>query len=398
MAVKGKSITVLGAGIGGLTAAIALARRGGRVTVLEQAPEITEVGAGLQITPNATAVFDKLDLGWRALKIGIELEAVDLRDAETARSVLRLDMKDAVHGNPNPYLLMHRADLIDMLAASAKRHGVSILLDKQVTGVAIGFDQATLPIEGGPQRTTKILVGADGVRSLTRQALNTKGQPKFTGQIAWRATVESRYVPVSDMPPVATVYMGPKRHLVTYPLREGRLINIVAVEERTQWAEEGWNLEDDPENLRQAFSGFAPEVRRLLSLCENVRLWGLFAHPVAETWSQGNTIIIGDALHPTLPFLAQGANMAIEDAWVLAEEMDRHDDIQDAFTAFGKRRIKRVKRIVAAATANTNIYHMSNPTMRAAAHLGMSLANRMMPKMMLSRYDWLYGHDVTKGD
>ena len=396
MAVKGKSITVLGAGIGGLTAAIALARRGARVTVLDRAPELGEFGAGLQITPNGTAVLDALDLGRRVRKIGINLEAVELKDYRGGQPVMRLDMTQARHGNDNPYLLLHRADLIEMLAASAKRHGVSLLFGKKVMGVAIGFDQATLPIEDGPQRTCTYLIGADGVRSLTREALNVKKPPAFTGQIAWRATVDARYVPVYDMPPVATVHMGPKRHLVTYPLRGGSLINIVAVEERDSWAAEGWNHPDDPDNLRAAFAGWSPEITKLLGLCENVHLWGLFAHPVADTWSQSGAVILGDACHPTLPFLAQGANMALEDAWVLAEEMDLHDDIQDAYAAYRKRRYKRVKKIVNAATGNARIYHLAPPALRFVAHTGMRIAGRVSPERMLKRFDWLYGHDVTK--
>lgn len=396
MAVKGKSFTVLGAGIGGLTAAIALARRGARVTVLEQAPEIAEVGAGLQITPNGSAVFKALELDQRLADIGIPLEAVELRDYRRGAPVMRMDMRQATHGNDNPYLLVHRADLIQMLAEAAHRHGVSLLLGKQVAGVAIGFDQATLPMIDGPQRNTKFLIGADGIRSLTRQSLNTKKKPTFTGQVAWRATVEAAYIPVYDIPPVATVFMGPKRHLVTYPLRGGRQINIVAVEARDTWAAEGWHHMDDPANLQAAFSGFAPEVRKLLKLCENVHLWGLFSHPVAETWSQGGTAILGDACHPTLPFLAQGANMAIEDAWVLARELDRFDDSQDGFAAYRAKRYNRVRRIVKASKGNTGIYHLSPKPLRFVAHSGMRLIDRFAAKQMMKRFDWLYGLDVTR--
>ncbi len=396
MALKGKSITIMGAGIGGLTAAIALARRGARVSVLEQAGALGEVGAGLQITPNGSAVLEALDLGRRVRRIGMELEAVELRDYRRGDKVMRLDMSARTHANPNPYLLIHRADLIEMLGASAKRHGVSLLFGKKVTGVALGFDQATLPIEDGPQRTTKLLIGADGIRSLTRQALNTRKAPDFTGQVAWRATVDTRYVPLYDLPAVATVYMGPGRHLVTYPLRNGRLINIVAVEERKDWTSEGWNNPDDPENLRAAFAGWAPNLRRLLSLCENVHVWGLFSHPVAQSWSQSVATILGDAAHPTLPYLAQGANMALEDAWVLAEELDRHDDVQDAFKAYQKRREKRVRRIVRASASNAGVYHLSSSPIRAAVHQGMRFANRHAAASVQGKFDWLYGHDVTR--
>ncbi len=396
MALKGRSVTILGAGIGGLTAAIALARRGARVTVVEQAPELVEVGAGLQITPNGTAVLAALGLGDRVARIGVSLEAVELREHHAGNLVLRLNMTQAQHGNDNPYLLVHRADLVEMLAQAARRHGVAMILGKRVTGVAIGFDQATLPFEDGSQRNCRILVGADGIHSVTRQAVAGAREPRFTGQVAWRATVEARHVPIHDMPRVATVYMGPRRHLVTYPLREGRMINIVAVEERAKWVAEGWNHLDDPANLRRAFSGFPADIRRLLGLCENVHLWGLFAHPVAERWYRGTTAILGDAAHPTLPFLAQGANMAIEDAWVLAEELDRNDEIEPALVTYQKRRRKRARRIVRAATDNTRIYHMSSPLLRGAAHAAMRVAGQLTPEMMLRRYDWLYGMDVTR--
>ncbi len=396
MALKGQSITILGAGIGGLTAAIALARRGARVSVIEQAPELTEVGAGLQITPNGTAVLAALGLGERVARIGVPLQAVELREHRGGRLVLRLDMTQAKHGNDNPYLLLHRADLVEMLAQAARRHGVALILGKKATGVAIGFDQATLPFEDGSQRDCRMLVGADGVHSLARQAVEGTRTARFTGQVAWRATVEARHVPIHDMPRVATVYMGPGRHLVTYPLREGRLINIVAVEERAKWVAEGWNHLDDPANLRRAFSSFPADVRRLLGLCENVHLWGLFAHPVATNWYRGTTAILGDAAHPTLPFLAQGANMAIEDAWVLAEELDRNDEAEKALAAYQKRRRARTRRIVRAATDNTRIYHMSSPLLRGPAHAAMRVAGMLTPAMMLRRYDWLYGHDVTR--
>jgi len=396
MAVKGKSITILGAGIGGLTAAIALARRGARVTVLEQAAAAGEVGAGIQITPNGSAVFEALGLGARARRAAIRLTAVELRDYRGGGPIVRLEMDAAQHANKNPYLLFHRADLIEMLAASARRHGVSLLFGKTVTGVAIGFDQASLPLEDGTQRLGKILIGADGIRSLTRQSIDKPGDPAFTGQVAWRAVVPAHYVPAYDIPPVATIHMGRGRHLVTYPLRGGALINVVAVEERDVWAKEGWHYMDDPENLRRAFADFSPHVRRLLSVCEDVHLWGLFAHPVAPRWYQSSTAILGDAAHPTLPFLAQGANMAIEDAWVLAEEMDRHDDLGAAYGAYEMRRKARTRRIVAAATGNTRIYHLSPTPLREIAHRAMHFAGQVAPARLLGRYDWLYGHDVTR--
>ncbi len=194
--------------------------------------------------------------------------------------------------------------------------------------------------------------------------------------------------------------MGPGRHLVSYPLRGGTLRNIVAVEERDRWAEESWTLRDDSMDLRLAFAGFSPRVRGWLEQVEDPWLWGLFRHKVAETWvrpiGQGGVAILGDAAHPTLPFLAQGASMALEDAWVLADALARHDTTAAALAAYQATRKPRTTRIVAAATGNARAYHLSGLP-RVIGHAGLRLLGRVSPGGMLARYDWLYGHDVTAG-
>jgi salicylate hydroxylase len=243
----------------------------------------------------------------------------------------------------------------------------------------------------GAEIEAEVLIGADGLHSRVRQALNDTIAPFFTGQVAWRATLASD----RNIPHAAQVYMGPGRHIVTYPLRGGRLRNIVAVEERRQWVEESWSLTDDPLALRIAFEDFVPEVRGWLDRIERPNLWGLFRHPVAEKWHGGGAAILGDAAHPTLPFLAQGANMALEDAWVLAACLGELPPDQ-AFAAFQTQRQARCRRIVDAANRNARNYHLSG-LKRDVAHLGLRLAGRLAPKAMLRRFDWLYRHDVTGG-
>ncbi|NCO17201.1 MAG: monooxygenase, partial [Alphaproteobacteria bacterium] len=183
-----------------------------------------------------------------------------------------------------------------------------------------------------------------------------------------------------------------------YPLRGGTMRNIVAVEERPIWVEEDWNLKDDPMALRLAFAGFSPRVRGWLEAVDEVWLWGLFRHPVAPVWqrnlAQGAVAILGDAAHPTLPFLAQGANMALEDAWVLAAALARPGDRAAALAAYQAARAPRCTRIVAAANSNARAYHLGSP-IRDLAHLGLKLAGRLAPDLMLRRFDWIYGHDVT---
>ncbi|GAB1362861.1 hypothetical protein MASR1M32_20970 [Rhodobacter sp.] len=193
--------------------------------------------------------------------------------------------------------------------------------------------------------------------------------------------------------------MGPGRHLVSYPLRGGTMRNIVAVEERRRWTEEGWSLRDDPIELRLAFENFSPRVRGWLDQVEDVWLWGLFRHPVAKSWfrvlPEGAVAILGDAAHPTLPFLAQGACMGLEDAWVLADALDGQDGFAAGLRAYQARRGPRVSRIVETANGNARAYHLSGVT-RSLAHVGLRLMGKAAPGAALSRFDWLYGHDVTK--
>lgn len=384
-----REVTVLGAGIAGLAVATALAQRGASVRVLEQARSIREVGAGLQVSANGMAVLTALGVDVAAGQVA---EAVQLLDGETGGHVSTVNLlAQAPWGG---FRFFHRADLIAALEAAARRAGCQIVLGQTVTKVQLGVGGPHLITAAGPQ-AADILIGADGLHSCVRAALNGPAQPFFTGQVAWRATLPADPGPTdSKIAPVAQVFMGPGRHLVTYPLRGGRLRNIVAVEERKTWAEESWSLTDDPLALRIAFENFMPEPRGWLDRIERPNLWGLFRHPVAKHWHGLGAVILGDAAHPTLPFLAQGANMALEDAWVLAHELSRAAPTM-AFSAYHSARHARVTRIVAAANANARHYHLSGLT-RDIAHAGLRTMGRIAPQMLANRFRWLYGHDVTQ--
>ena len=385
----GRNVTVLGAGIAGLAVARALALKGAGVTVLEQAPEIGEVGAGLQISPNGARVMQALGLGDALAANSVRAEAVELTDGETGGRVLRLDLARDRPGQP--FRFVHRADLIACLADGARDAGVTIRLLQKIETVDLGTHKPRVTTAQGAELESDLLIGADGLHSKLRAALNGTVAPFFTHQVAWRATLPAE----GDIPPVAKVYLGPGRHIVTYPLRGGRLRNIVAVEERGKWAEESWSLTDDPLALRIAFQDFVPEVRGWLDRIERPNLWGLFRHPVARKWHGQGAAILGDAAHPTLPFLAQGANMALEDAWVLARCLATQEPAV-ALAAYQAARAPRARRIVEAANANARNYHLSG-IKRDIAHAGLRLAGRFAPGRILDRFDWLYGHDVTAG-
>ncbi len=365
-------VTILGAGIAGLAAAIACARRGLAVEVIEQAPALREVGAGLQIAPNGARVLDALGVDIPH----IESRTVALVDGPTGQPVLRMPLAA-------PFRLVHRADLIAGLASVAENAGVALHLGQQVRRVT----EAGLETAGG-LRPYGRLIGADGVRGASRAFVapdHAAGQGRrFTGQVAWRATV-----PVTDWPHETRVQMGPGRHLVLYPLRDGRLLNIVGVEERADWTPEGWDIDDDPDHLRAAFAGYAAPVRALLDRVEVVKLWGLMDHGATPRWTRGRVTLIGDAAHPTLPFLAQGANLALEDAWTLAATLDDP-------AGWEASRRPRVERALAAARGNATNYHLSGMR-RIVGHGVLRALDRVTPGAMARRYDWLYGHDVTKG-
>jgi salicylate hydroxylase len=391
MSLIGQRVTVLGAGVAGLAAARALAMRGAEVTVLEQADAIREVGAGLQVSPNAAVVLKALGLGDRLEAVSTRALAVELRDGYSGRVVTRMDV--ARLRPDQGYHFLHRADLIELLRQGAEEAGVTIRLLTRAASVELAGARPRMVLDTGAEEVP-LLIGADGLHSVTRVALLGAEAPFFTHQVAWRALI-----PGDGGPNVAEVHMGEGRHLVSYPLRGGALRNIVAVEERRRWVEEGWSLSEDPIALREAFRDFDGRVRFWLDQVAEVGLWGLFRHEVARIWQKaqpdGGVAILGDAAHPTLPFLAQGASMGIEDAWVLAEELAGADSLAAGLAAYQARRIDRCRRIVAAANQNARAYHLKGVA-RGLAHLGLRIAGQVAPGLALSRFDWLYGHDVTR--
>ena len=367
---RGRRVCVIGGGLGGLTAALAFARSGATVEVHEQAPELTEAGAGIQITPNGARPLLALGLGDVLEDAGLRAKAVQPTDALTGRPIARFDLSDL---DGPPYRFFHRADLINLLANACSDAGVEIHLASRVVA---------------DEGAADVVIGADGLHSRTRGLLNEPTEPFFTGQVAWRAIVHA-----PNAPPVARIWMAPKCHVVTYPLKCGRL-NIVAVQERQAWAAEGWAHPDDPVNIQTAFANTAPELRDILNQIENVNLWGLFRHPVADKWSKGKICILGDAAHPTLPFLAQGANLAIEDAFVLARCCDAAVDVRTGLRQYQSIRSPRVSRAIDAANANARNYHLSGGK-RLVAHMGLRTLGVLAPRSFLGRMDWLYGYDAT---
>lgn len=373
----GLKITISGAGIGGLSVGAALAANGHKVCLAERAEAIADVGAGIQISPNGMRVITALGVAEELVARSVRIERVRLIDGPTGRDVLALDMFSGVRDMP--WLAVHRADLIDVLQRAAVLQGVRIETGRHIDP----------PPEGRALDGDDLLIGADGLKSALRARVDEASKPFFTGQVAWRAVIADP----EDRCPEARVYMGPGRHLVSYPLGENRR-NIVAVEERSAWAEEGWSHQDHPANLRAAFEGFKGPASKWLGDVTEVFLWGLFRHHVARRWHNGQQVLLGDAAHPTLPFLAQGANLALEDAWTLARCLT-DAPIAEALPTYQALRQDRVTRVTEAATRSARNYHLRFPPVRFAAHSLLRIAGAVAPGRVRDSLAWIYTHDVT---
>ena len=398
----GQSVVIIGAGIAGLALARALALRGAVVQVLEQAPQIREVGAGLQIAPNGAKVLRALGLGDDLARIGVQGRALELLNGETGARVAQMDLTR--RPQDCDFHFIHRADLIEVLRAGALAAGVQIALGCDIGDVDCGGDMPVLHLKQGPAAQTPpadfsnsvkaaLVIGADGLHSVLRGAICGPSAPFFTGQVAWRATIAG-----DGGPDIVQVHMGAGRHVVSYPLRGGRLRNIVAVQERRAWTRESWSQPADHAQFAAAFATFTPQVRGWIDAAQEASLWGLFRHPIAPKWGKilpkGAAFLLGDAAHPTLPFLAQGANMALEDGVILANLLD--DLPQEAALArYQALRAPRVAKIIHVANGNARNYHLSGPA-RALAHLGLRSIGALAPQLLLRRFDWLYGYDATQ--
>ncbi|MBO9444776.1 FAD-dependent monooxygenase [Ruegeria sp. R14_0] len=382
MKINGLKFGVIGGGIGGIAAALALQQRGGQVTVFEQAAELTEVGAGLQISENGMVVLRALNVVGDTPEAGLRSYGTVLRDYRAGRSVTEIPAPLA-----GPTYYYHRADLLGLLHKAAQRAGIVFRLGVRVAEVLKQPSEVQITLEDGTSLSVDCAIAADGGQSTVRADMNGPEVAQFTHQVAWRATIPWNR---QDQKPCAALTMGPGRHVVTYPLRDHTLMNIVAIEERSDWQEEGWRLRGDPEELRARFADFGGLVGEILGQIQEPHIWALFLRPVAEHWQNGRIALLGDAAHPTLPFMAQGACLALEDAWVLARSFDEQSGVSQALSAYETARHRRAQRVVAAAGSNARNFHLRGPMRLAAQAALMAIGPRLSRK-----YDWIYNYDAT---
>ena len=390
-------LSIVGAGIGGLTAALCLRARGFDVTVYEQAPEITEVGAGLQISPNASRILIDLGLNHALREISFEPKALELRRGETGKLVFSIPMgKRALERYGSPYYHLHRADLVAVLINAIKQiDGIEIKTNTAITGYQEHPAFVSVLDDQGQQiDRADVLIGADGVKSTIRHVLHGYDPARFTGNVAWRAVVNATPQLKKIIPEVASVWTGNKRHAVTYYIRGGELINFVGVTETSNWTDESWSQPGDLSELAEAFSGFAKPIRQLIDEVDSCFKWALHTRPPLPFWSRGRVTLLGDAAHPMLPFQAQGAAQAIEDAAVMARMLSTTslNNIPEGLKRYEEARLPRASKIQAASRSNMTTFHRGSGLAGTLTYGPMALAARTMPDFVTSRQDWIYAY------
>lgn len=388
---------IAGGGIAGMAAALALHRAGWSVSLFEQADSFSEIGAGLQMSPNAARVLDWLGVLGAVEARAFRPRAAQMRDGQTGTSIYRVDLgEEAERRWGAPYLHVHRADLHSCLTDAARDAGVDLRTGAKALSFGGRPDGVRLRLADGGVETGDLLIAADGIRSVLREAVGGEETPRFTGQVAWRTTVPAERLPSGLVAREATVWAGPGRHLVTYYLRGGALVNLVAVEETEEGVEEDWRRAGDVAHLRQIFDGWHADVRTLLEAVETVHVWGLFERPEQVRWCEGRTVLIGDAAHAMLPFMAQGAAMALEDVAVLLRRLGRMADIPSALLAYEHERFSRVARVQSQSRSNGMLFHKRTELGRLFSWMPISAVTWLAPGFAAAQLDWLYGYDAVK--
>ena len=390
---------IAGGGIGGLTAALCLARRGWSVDVFEASDAISEVGAGLQLSANAMKVYEVLGLADAIAASGFAPEALELRLGRSGRRIFSIPVNQAPEPDWGaPYIHIHRADLIDILEKAVRStSGVTVHLGAAASGYETDGTSARLLSASRAPAEGDLLVGADGLHSAIRKQMLGDLPARFTGNLAWRLTVPLDRLAEAP-PPTACVWAGPGRHAVTYRLRAGTLANFVGIVERHDWQGESWTEEGSKDQALSDFAGWDPVVTNLIEKADTHYRWALFDRNPLTKWCDGAVTLLGDACHPMLPFQAQGAAQAIEDAFVLAAELDSGGPVPGSLIRYEWARKPRTSRIQAASRANMKTFHKRSLPGQAATYGPMWIAGRLLPSMVRSRLDWIYSHDVTATD
>jgi salicylate hydroxylase len=391
-----KRIAIAGAGIGGLTTALALLQQGFEVDVFEQASQLGELGAGLQISPNGSRVLLALGLGEVLQACVCQARGKEIRMWNTGQRWKLFDLgDDCLARFGAPYWMVHRGDLHRVLldAFEARSDG-PVRLNARVVKARSTDMGVSFELNDGSQHSAHALLAADGVHSVLREQLLGEDKAQFTGLLAWRGLVPVERVSEHLRAQVGTNWVGPGAHVITYPVRGGVLMNVVGIIEREGWRSESWTERGTHTELLQDFGHWHADVCELMSAIEQPFKWALLGRAPQTGWAQGNICLLGDAAHPTLPFLAQGANMAIEDAAVMARCLALEEPTEHALARFEKLRWQRTADIVNRSRDNAQRFH--NPQLSDPAKAVDYVSSEWEPEKVRRRYDWLFEYDPLK--
>jgi salicylate hydroxylase len=389
-------IVIVGGGIGGLTAALALLRQGLDVDVYEQSPELREVGAGVQMGPNGSRVLHALGLKDALEQYQFAPASRDLRLWNTGETWTWFTLgARAIERHGAPHLMLHRRDLHDILAAAVQREKAdAIHLGRRCVSVMPDGDAAEVHLADGGTVAAQIVVGADGIHSQVRANLFGRDAADFTGCVAWRGLVPFERLPPSVSRTSGTNWLGPRGNVLHYPVRRGELLNFVGMVERDDWQVESWTVAGTKQELANDFRGWHDDVQAIIENLDVPYKWGLFVRPPMPRWSKGRVTLLGDACHPTLPFLGQGAVMAIEDGYVLAACLKKYgSDHVTAFARYEAARQERTAAVVRKAAENrTSVFRHK---LADRDTLARSVVEEWQQERLRERMDWLYTYDAT---
>ena len=388
---------IVGGGIGGLTAAICLREIGWDVQIFETAPLISEIGAGIQISPNGVKVLQKIGVMPLLEESLFEPEIIEIRLGKSGNKLVQVPMKYVALGRWGArYIQIHRADLIAGLTTRlAELSPDSIKTDSKVISFDNMRDAASINLQNGKTHQADLVIGADGIHSTIRNQMFGAEAARYTGNIAWRAIVPVESLGALAPPPTGCIWTGQHKHAVTTRVRSGKTVNFVGIVEHSDWQQEGWHIEGKKADALYDFKDWNPTITNLLKKAESLHKWALFDRAPLPHWHKGHVVLLGDAAHPMLPSMAQGAVQSIEDAYVLAQTLASSSatQIPNACGEYFQKRIKRTTQVQKISAKNLNLFHKSNAWTQLINYAPIWFLGKYTPILLQKRYDWLYGKE-----